>query len=179
MDFLNPIYEFKRFHPQAIFKSPKGEWIIDAGQIVAGNVQITLSAKPGTVIKISHTEVLDEQGNYYKNIIGKNKEQTDFYITKDGLQTYRPHFTYHGFRYIKVEGWPGIPEKKDFEIVCLTSKMNDLNQIETSDDRINKLMANIWWSQVANTISIPADCPQRERAGWGGDAIYSVCTNYV
>lgn len=165
------VYELTRFQPQKIFKSPKGEWIIDAGQVVAGNVEISLTTDAGRMISLEHSEVLDEQGNFYNNIIGKNKDQKDFYITKDGQQSYRPHFTYHGFRYVRVTGWPGEPQKENFKINCFTSKMENLNSFRSSDTRINRLMKNIWWSQVANTISIPTDCPQRERAGWGGDVM--------
>lgn len=166
-----PVCEFRTFQPQEIFKSPREEWILDVGQVVAGNVEISLNTDAGIEISLEHSEVLDEQGNFYNNIIGKNKEQKDFYITKSGEQIYRPHFTYHGFRYVKVTGWPGEPQKENFKIVCFTSKMENLNSFQSSDPRLNQLMKNIWWSQVANTISIPTDCPQRERAGWGGDAM--------
>lgn len=164
-----PIRPIKILDPERVFYSPAGELIIDVGQVLAGAAEFTLTAPKGQIIKLEHSEVLDEKGNFYNNILGVNKEQLDIYITKEGKQTYRPHFTYHGFRYIKVTGWPGTPKKEDFKIYVYSSQMDDLGKIVTSDKRINRLFENIWWSQVANTISIPTDCPQRERAGWTGD----------
>ena len=164
-----PVRIGKSFHPAEIFYSPKGECILDVGQVVAGQVEFTLDAPEGMQLILEHTEILDEQGNFFHNILGSNKEQTIFYTTKKGKQTYRPHFTYHGFRYVRITGWPGAISRENFKIHILTSEMQDLGTFETSDQRINRLQKNIWWSQVANTISIPTDCPQREKAGWTGD----------
>lgn len=171
---------YKILEPEKIIHSPAGEQIVDVGQVVAGNVEISLECKAGHKIKLEHSEVLDEQGNFYNNIIGVNKEQQDIYITKEGKQTYRPHFTYHGFRYIKITGWPGEIKKDNFRIFVFTSEMKDIGQLRTSDKRINRLIDNIRWSQIGNTISIPTDCPQRERAGWGGDIMVfapTMCKN--
>ena len=166
----------KILQPKEIIRSPKGEYILDVGQIVAGNVEITLDAEAGKTIKLEHSEVLDEEGNYYNNIIGVNKEQQDVYVTKEGKQTYRPHFTWHGFRYVRVTGWPGEMTTENFKIFVLSSEMEDIGTVETSHKELNKLIQNIWWSQVTNTISIPTDCPQRERAGWGGDIMVFATT---
>lgn len=171
---------YKVLNPIQIMQSPAGELILDVGQVVAGNVEISLECRAGHMIILEHSEVLDEKGNFYNNIIGVNKEQQDIYITKDGKQTYRPHFTYHGFRYVKITGWPGKMEKDNFRIFVFTSEMKDIGQLRTSDKRINRLIENIRWSQIGNTISIPTDCPQRERAGWGGDIMVfapTMCKN--
>lgn len=164
-----PVRIVKTLTPVQIIHSPKGETILDVGQVVAGQVEFSVDAPEGITITLEHTEILDEEGNYYNNILGTNKEQTVFYITKQGEQTYRPHFTYQGFRYVRVTGWPGEIKKEQFRVHALTSRMADIGSFETSDERINRLQQNIWWSQIANTISIPTDCPQREKAGWTGD----------
>lgn len=164
-----PVRDVKTFIPTEIFRSPKGEVILDAGQVVAGQVEFSVESPEGLTIKLEHSEILDEDGNFYHNIVGTNKEQTVFYITKDGKQTYRPHFTYHGFRYVRITGWPGEISPDMFKIHAITSEMEDIGFFETSDKRLNRLQQNIWWSQIANTISIPTDCPQREKAGWTGD----------
>ena len=164
-----PVRDVKTFIPAEIIRSPKGEIILDAGQVVAGQVEFTVESPEGITIKLEHSEILDEEGNFYHNIVGTNKEQTVFYITKDGKQTYRPHFTYHGFRYVRITGWPGEISPDMFKIHAITSEMEDIGFFETSDKRLNRLQQNIWWSQIANTISIPTDCPQREKAGWTGD----------
>lgn len=167
--YASPVRMLRCFTPREILHSPKGEVILDVGQVVAGQLEFTLEAKAGIEIKLEHSEVLDEQGNYFNNILGTNKEQTDVYITKEGKQTFRPHFTYHGFRYVRITGWPGELSPEQFKIYVYTSEMEDIGNFETSDERINRLQKNIWWSQVSNTISIPTDCPQREKAGWTGD----------
>ena len=166
--------------PKEIIRSPKGEYIVDVGQVVAGNVEITLETDAGKTIRLEHSEILDEEGNFYNNIIGVNKEQLDVYVTKEGKQTYRPHFTWHGFRYVRVTGWPGEMSAHNFRIFVLSSEMENLGSMETSHQELNRLIQNIWWSQVSNTISIPTDCPQRERAGWGGDIMVfapTMCKN--
>ena len=78
-------------------------------------------------------------------------------------------FTYHGFRYVRVIGWPGEISVDNFRIIALASEMDDIGHMTTSDAKLNQLLGNIRWSQLANTISIPTDCPQREKAGWTGD----------
>jgi alpha-L-rhamnosidase len=108
-------------------------------------------------------------GIYYNNIIGVNKEQTDYYITKEGKQTYRPVFSYHGFRYVRITGWPGKISIDNFRAYVLASDMEIIGDFSTSNSQINQLQHNIYWSQISNTLSIPTDCPQRERAGWTGD----------
>ncbi len=167
--YAPPVRAIDYLKPEKIIQTPAGEMILDVGQVVAGNVEFQLSTSAGNTITLEHTEVLDENGNYYNNILGVNKEQMDVYITKDGFQSYRPKFTYHGFRYVRVSGWPGRMSINDFRIAIFSSDMERIGRFETSDDRINKLYENIWWSQIANTISIPTDCPQREKAGWTGD----------
>ncbi len=167
--YAPPVRVLKKLKPQRIFTTPAGETVLDVGQVVAGAVEFTVTAPAGITIKLEHTEILDENGNYYNNILGVNKEQMDVYTTKDGTQTYCPKFTYHGFRYVKITGWPGRLSANNFVIRVYSSEMEDIGFFETSDERLNRLNRNIWWSQVANTISIPSDCPQREKAGWTGD----------
>ena len=166
---MNPVRVMKRFHPVKIFTAPNGDTIVDAGQNLAGITEITLTAPAGVTITLEHFEVLDKEGNYFNSIININKEQTEIYITKEGTQTYRPSFTYHGFRYIRVTGWPGSISTENFTILAFASEMENLGSFHCSDERLNQLQSNLWWSQVSNTISIPTDCPQREKAGWTGD----------
>lgn len=167
--YAPPVRVLKMMKPERIFMTPAGETILDVGQVTAGVMEFTVTAPAGVTITLEHTEILDENGNYYNNILGVNKEQMDVYTTREGAQTYCPQFTYHGFRYVKITGWPGRVSTNDFTIYVYSSEMKDIGSFTTSDERINRLAQNIWWSQVANTISIPSDCPQREKAGWTGD----------
>ncbi|MBR1623735.1 MAG: family 78 glycoside hydrolase catalytic domain, partial [Pseudobutyrivibrio sp.] len=163
---VRPIEIFK---PVAILTSPSGETIIDVGQVLAGQIEFTVDTTAGHVIKLEHSEVLSKEGNYYNNILGINKEQTEIYITKDGKQTYRPYFSYHGFRYVKITGWPGVLSVNDIKVYALSSDMKEIGKFSTSNEKLNQLQHNILWSALSNTLSIPTDCPQRERAGWTGD----------
>lgn len=167
--YAPPVRPVKIFRPAAVFTAPNGDIIVDAGQTLAGVTEFTVTAPAGLTIKLEHFEVLGKDGNYFSSILNANKEQTDTFITRAGTQTYRPAFTYHGFRYVRVTGWPGTPTTEDFRIVVLASEMEDTGTFRTSDERLNQLQSNIWWSQVSNTVSIPTDCPQREKAGWTGD----------
>lgn len=166
-----PVRVLNCFSPKEIIITPSGETVLDTGQVLAGVLEFTLDAEEGTVITLEHSEILDEKGNFYNNILGVNKEQTDIYITKQGAQTYRPQFTYHGFRYVKISGWPGRISTNNFKVYTFSSEMEDIGYFRTSDERVNQLQQNIWWSQVSNTIAIPTDCPQREKAGWTGDVM--------
>lgn len=167
--FALPVRPIRIFRPEAIFTAPNGDVILDAGQNFAGATEFTVTAPAGVCIKLEHFEVLDRDGNYFNSILNTNKEQTEIYITRAGRQTYRPAFTYHGFRYVRITGWPGMPAVEDFRMIVLASDMEDVGTFHTSDPRLNQLQSNIWWSQVSNTVSIPTDCPQREKAGWTGD----------
>ena len=166
-----PVRPIKIFEPKEIIYTPQGDCVVDIGQVLAGQIEFTLSAPEGTIIKLEHSEVLDKDGNFFNNVSGSNKEQTDVYITKEGKQTYRPVFSYHGFRYVRISGWPGEMHTRQFKVYVLSSEMDDIGEFHTSSENINRLQKNIWWSQISNTISIPTDCPQRERAGWTGDVM--------
>lgn len=164
-----PVRIIRRFQPKKILLTPAGETVVDLGQNIAGFLEIRVDAPQGTVIKMEFSEMLDEHGNFFRNIWGRNKDQTDYYIAGDGCRTYRPLFTYHGFRYVRLSGWPGTPDADDLAACVVSSDCEEIGAFETSDARINRLQENIWWSQTANMVSIPTDCPQREKAGWTGD----------
>ena len=164
-----PVRVIKSFLPEKIFTAPNGDMIIDLGQNIAGFMSFTVEAKAGTVLRLEHAEVLDKEGNFFKNIMGHNKDQMDVYIARDGKQQYQPTFTYHGFRYVRVSGWPGELTAEDFTAHVVSTDVEDIGSFETSDPKLNRLQKNIWWSQAANTVAIPTDCPQREKAGWTGD----------
>ncbi|MBP3900655.1 MAG: family 78 glycoside hydrolase catalytic domain, partial [Blautia sp.] len=166
---MPPVRPIKVFEPERIFTAPNGDIIIDAGQVLSGVTELSVTCEAGHEIKLQHFEVLGTDGNFFNSILNTNKEQTDIYITRDGAQTWHPFFTYHGFRYVRVTGWPGNISTANFRIIAIASEMEDIGCMTTSDPKLNQLIDNIWWSQVSNTISIPTDCPQREKAGWTGD----------
>ncbi|NLM60878.1 MAG: family 78 glycoside hydrolase catalytic domain, partial [Clostridiales bacterium] len=118
---------------------------------------------------LEYSETLDEHGNFLQNIIGQNKHQKDFYkFAVDGTVSYCPRFTYHGFRYVRLTGARSF-SVEDFTIHIIGTDMARTGFFECSDERLTRLKENIYRSQQGNMISIPTDCPQRERTGWTGD----------
>ena len=144
--------------------------IVDFGQVLVGRVRLAVrGARAGQRIVIEHTEVLDRDGSWFRNIDGINKEQTDVYVAAGrDVEVYEPTFTFHGFRYVRVAGLPDLVAG-DITAVVLSSDLADTGSFECSDPRLNRLHQNVVWSQRGNFLSIPTDCPQRERAGWTGD----------
>ncbi len=166
-----PVKRHETFKPIKIITTPKGEQVIDFGQNLVGWVMVKLRGRAGDTIKISHAEVLDKNGNFYTDNLRLAKAQ-DMYILKDGTEeNFEPHFTWHGFRFIKVEGCNDKLNAEDFTAVALYSDMKETGSFSCSDPLINQLQHNIVWGQKGNFLDVPTDCPQRdERLGWTGDA---------
>jgi len=170
-EYGDPVRVVDIIKPLRVWTTPKGEIMIDAGQVLAGHVRMRVQGEKGAKVVLEHTEVLDTEGNYLCNIIGSFVNQTDTYILKgEGIEVFEPEFTFHGFRYIRVTGYPGMPTVDDFDILVIASDMEKTGEFVCSDERLNQLQHNIFWSLKSNMISIPTDCPQREKAGWTGDA---------
>lgn len=171
VQYGEPVRPVKEVEAVGMEVSPKGETIIDFGQNLAGVLRVKVDLPAGTKLILDHFETKDSQGNYFNNIAGADMTghtQTDVYISNGKPAEYRPHFTYHGFRYVRVIcDAPVKPE--DFTAVVLSSDNEDLGTFETSHADINRLYENTRWSQRSNMISIPTDCPQREKGGWTGD----------
>lgn len=169
----------EEFPVQNILRSPKGECILDFGQNMAGWIRVEMPLNKGQRLRLEHCEVLDREGNYYNNImsaggVGKGCDQTDEYISNGGKTFYEPHFTYHGFRYARltVDGKaPEAVKPQWFTAVLLSSEKKNLGSFHCSDEKLNRLYRNIRYSQYSNMLSIPTDCPQREKAGWTGDML--------
>jgi alpha-L-rhamnosidase len=161
----------EQFKPLKIFKTPKGELVADFGQNLVGWVQLKVTGKSGDKINIYHTEVLDKAGNFYTENLRAARQQNT-YILKGGVEEFfEPHFTFQGFRYIKVEGFPGEIKPENITAVALYSDMKPTGTFTSSNTLINQLQHNIQWGQRGNFLDVPTDCPQRdERLGWTGDA---------
>ncbi len=170
-----PVIKNEQFKPRRIFKDPLGEEIVDFGQNLAGWVKLRINGDPGDSIRIFHAEVLDKAGNFFTGNL-RTAKATDTYILKGKrLETFQPHFTYHGFRYIKIEmyhhGKWRIPVNWKATAVALYTNLKKTGTFSCSDKMINRLEKNIEWSLNSNFFDIPTDCPQRsERLGWTGDA---------
>lgn len=153
-----------------IYISPKGEMIIDFGQVMAGNAVMHLKAAPGDEVTLRYFETTDAEGNYWFELDGRNSQMTDtFILDKTGEGDYDPWFTYHGYRYIYISAVSGNIEVKGAKARLIASKSVPAAGITTSNAKVNRLQKNIEWTLRSNMISILTDNPDRERAGWTGD----------
>ncbi len=169
--YNEPVRKKEIFKPVRIFKTPKAEQVIDFGQNLVGWVTIKVKGNAGDKITVSHSEVLDKAGNFYTTNLRAAKAQ-DVYILKGGEEEiFEPHFTWHGFQFIKIEGYPGDLKPENFTAVALYSDMPQTGIFQSSNALVNQLQHNIQWGQKGNFLDVPTDCPQRdERLGWTGDA---------
>lgn len=166
-----PVKITQRLKPVRIITTPKGERVIDFGQNLVGWVSFKLKGKAGEKIILNHGEVLDADGNFYDANLRLAQAQDEYTFKGDGVENYMPKFTFHGFQFVKVEGYSGELRAEDFEACVVHSAMKPIGDFECSDTLINQLQSNIQWSVIDNTLDVPTDCPQRdERMGWTGDA---------
>ena len=166
-----PVRKHEVFHPAQIITTPKGEKVIDFGQNLVGWVQVKASGKAGEQITIYHSEVLDKDGNFYTESLRSAKQKNTYILKGEGMEEFEPHFTWQGFRFIKIEGYPGELKAENITATALYSDMEPTGTFTCSDDLVNKLQQNIQWGQRGNFLDVPTDCPQRdERLGWTGDA---------
>lgn len=166
-----PVRRVAELSPRKILTTPEGDVVADFGQVIAGRVRLRVRGPRGTTIKLEHSEVLDRDGNFFMNIQGFNKDQTDYYVLAGdpGGELWEPLFTFHGFRYVRVTGYPGRLTADALRAVVIGSDLEPAGDFTCSDARISRLHRNVVWSQRGNFLAIPTDCPQRERAGWTGD----------
>lgn len=164
------IREQERIRPLQLLHTPAGETVLDFGQNLTGYVSFHVTAKAGDRIRISHAEVLDKHGNFYTDNYRSAKAQIE-YICIDGSQSYKPSLTFYGFRYIRIDEFPGDVDPAAFEAIVLHSDMKRTGWLDSSSPLLNRLFSNIVWGQKGNFVDVPTDCPQRdERLGWTGDA---------
>ncbi len=158
--------------PQRVLRAPNGEVLLDFGQNLVGVVQMFVQGAAGTTVTLRHGEALDADGNLYTANL-RSAAQTTRYTLKGAAtgEFYTPRFTFMGFRYVAVSGYPGEVKPEHFAAMVLHSALPRTGQFECSNPLLNQLQHNILWGQKGNFLDIPTDCPQRdERLGWTGDA---------
>jgi alpha-L-rhamnosidase len=148
-----------------------GVYVFDLGKNFAGIAAFQFEALAGTEIRIRYGEILKKDGNIMTANL-RTARATDYYITKgDGVETWQPRFTYHGFQFVEITGLPAPPELEDVTGIALSSIDTDASTFIAANPLNNQLYENIKTTQKANFFEIPTDCPQRdERLGWTGDA---------
>lgn len=149
-----------------------GSYVFDFGQNLAGVVRLRVEGPRGTEVVLRYAELVEEEdGDLH---LGTNREApaSDTYILKgEGAEVFQPRFTYHGFRYVRITGYPGTPQRECVRAVAVHTDVEQTGSFACSNPLINKIHENTLWSQRSNLMSVPTDCPQRgERMGWLGDA---------
>lgn len=166
------VVEREVFAGSRIFKTPKGETVIDFGQNLTGYPQLCINAKAGDRVCISFAETLDKEGNFYNENYRSAKCRYE-YTCCDGEQVFKPRCTFYGFRYIRVDEFPSSVtlDEDTFTAIAVYSDMKKTGHLACSNEKLNQLFSNVFWGQRCNFVDIPTDCPQRdERQGWTGDA---------
>ncbi|MDR0536565.1 MAG: family 78 glycoside hydrolase catalytic domain [Tannerellaceae bacterium] len=166
-----PVSVIREIKPISVRKAGGNKYIFDMGQNMVGWCRLSLPYNPGRDIRFRYAEVLNDDGSLYTDNM-RDARPIDLYHPSSGKTVeYEPRFTYHGFRYVEVEGLSQSPSVNSIVGKFVASSSPVVGSFETSDKDVNKLWENIRWTQWGNLISVPTDCPQRdEREGWMGDA---------
>lgn len=165
-----PVRRIEHRAPVAVTTSPTGRTILDFGQNLVGRLRIRVRGEAGRTVTLCHAEVL-EDGDLCTRPL-RHATATDRYVLRGDPagEEWEPRFTFHGFRYADVEGWPGPLDPADVTAVVLHSDLPRTGWFSCSDASLNRLHQNVVWGMRGNIVDVPTDCPQRdERLGWTGD----------
>ncbi|WP_221583700.1 glycoside hydrolase family 78 protein [Microbacterium sp. G2-8] len=164
-----PVRRIEELAVVEVITTPSGRTILDVGQNLVGRVRVRVPAMDsGSVVTLRHAEVL-EDGELGTRPL-RAARATDEIVSAGDPFVYEPQFTFHGFRYVEVTGWPGEIDPGDFTAVVTHTDMRRLGEFEASDADLGRLHENIVWGMRGNFLDVPTDCPQRdERLGWTGD----------
>ena len=166
-----PIRRTQTLTPVKIFTAPNGETVIDFGQNMTGWPELCNHAPAGTTWMLEAGEMLDDDGNFFRDNLRGAQAQLRYTSTGDDGQWVRPHFTYYGFRYLRLTGYPGTPDSADVRAQVIHSDLGITGNIRTGNALLDRFFLNTLWGQRGNFLDVPTDCPQRdERLGWTGDA---------
>jgi alpha-L-rhamnosidase len=164
-----PVRRTELVAPTAITTSPSGRILVDFGQNLVGRLRVTVQGAAGHTITLRHAEVL-ENGELSTRPLRFAAATDTYTLHGDGTENWEPLFTFHGFRYAEVTGWPGELSPDAIRAVVCHSDLERTGWFHCSDPLVNRLHENVVWSMRGNFLDIPTDCPQRdERLGWTGD----------
>jgi alpha-L-rhamnosidase len=172
-DVKPPVVRQEILRPVSITPLDEKRCIVDFGQNLVGWTRLRARGDAGTLITVRHAEVLEDKELAIRPLRGARA--TDRFVLSGGDDLFEPTFTFHGFRYAEVAGYPGHLRPEDIEAVVVHSKMRRTGWFECSNPLLNRLVENSVWGQKGNFLDVPTDCPQRdERLGWTGDiAVYA------
>lgn len=174
---IPPVRVTETVRPKEIFRSKSGKTLIDFGQNLVGKIQILepLQLQEGQFVKLRHAEVLENGELGTRPLRSAGAEDTIIFGNGTTLKDWTPKFTFHGFRFIQLEGWTlddtdNPPTADNIIALVMHSDMTRIGHFECSNSLVNQLHSNVIWSMRGNFLSVPTDCPQRdERLGWTGD----------
>lgn len=165
-----PVRKLLELKPRAITRSGDA-WIVDFGQNMVGHIRLSARGPAGQTIVVRHAEILNADGSIYTENLRPALSTDKFILAGKGTETFEPLFTFHGFRYAELAGYPGKLTPADVRGIVVGSDNPQTGAWQSSDTNLNQLFSNILWGQRGNFLSVPTDCPQRdERMGWMGDA---------
>jgi alpha-L-rhamnosidase len=171
---LPPIKILKKLEPEHIYQTPKKTLVCDFGQNMAGFIEFTTNTKAGRKIQFKYGEKLNEDGTVDQSnidgLVAQSPFQTDVYIARGGgEEIWHPRFTYHGFQYVEIEGFPEL-SKNNIKACAISTSMSKKGSFSCSNELLNTIQHNAEWSFISNFHGYPTDCPHREKNGWTGDA---------
>ena len=157
--------------PAVQISQPKTDvYVIDLGQNIAGWARLAVRGEAGRRVSLRFAESLYADGTVNQENLRSAKAEDVYILKGDGEEIWEPRFTYHGFRYIQVEGYPGQPGAESVQGRVVRSSVDASGSFECGNELINRIQRMIWWTESSNLHSIPTDCPQRdERMGWLND----------
>lgn len=163
-----PLRRHEAVKPVKLLHTPAGEQVLDFGQVITGWVEADVLLPAGAEMALDYGELLQHDNFYNENL---RSAKAHFGFTSAGKPAHiRPHFTFYGFRFVRVTGIEAV-NPDDFTAYVIHSDLERTGFLETSNAKVNRLIQNAWWGQRGNFVDVPTDCPQRdERLGWTGDA---------
>jgi alpha-L-rhamnosidase len=166
-----PVRRIAEFKTQEKWQPRPGVWILDIGRNIAGFARLRVNAPAGTTIRLRFSEVLQSDRSIYVDNL-RSALATDTYTCRgDGVEVWEPRFTFHGFRYVEITGLPCAPADDTITGIAISSDCPEAGSFTSAEPLLETIAANAVWTQRANYIDVPTDCPQRdERLGWTGDA---------
>jgi alpha-L-rhamnosidase len=167
-----PVRPIEEITPKTVTEHKPGVFIFDLGQNISGVVRLKVKGKAGDKVTIRHAEVLHNDGRLSTENLRCARAVDTYTLKGDPAgETWTPEFTYHGFQYVELTGFPGKPGVDAVTGIVIHSDTPLHGSFECSDPMLNRLYQNMVWTQRANFFEMPTDCPQRdERMGWTGDA---------
>ncbi len=169
-EMAEPIRVMETLRPIAMTSPRSGCYIFDMGQNMVGWCRLRVKGPRGTKVYMKHAEKLRPDGTLYLDNLRSAKVADVYTLKGEKTEVYEPRFTYHGFRYVEIAGFPGTPDLSAIEGVVIHDALERTGEFSCSEPLLNRIYHSIYWGVRGNYRSIPTDCPQRdERQGWFGD----------